>query len=52
MSGQHAQYLATQLMKFRSGERNNDPNRMMRNIANRMTDVEIEAVTSYMAGLY
>ncbi|MDH3714618.1 MAG: cytochrome c4 [Gammaproteobacteria bacterium] len=52
VSGQHAQYLAAQLMKFRSGERSNDPNRMMRNIANRMTDAEIQAVTSYMAGLY
>ena len=52
VSGQHAQYLAAQLMKFRSGERSNDPHRMMRNIANRMTDTEIEAVTSYMAGLH
>ena len=52
VSGQHAQYLASQLMKFRSGERSNDPHRMMRNIANRMTDREIQAVTSYMAGLY
>jgi cytochrome c553 len=52
VSGQHAQYMAAQLKKFRNGERSNDPNRMMRNIANRMTDAEIDAVTSYMAGLY
>ena len=52
VAGQHAQYLADQLMKFRSGERSSDPNRMMRNIAARMTDAEIQAVASYMAGLY
>jgi cytochrome c553 len=52
VSGQHAQYLAAQLMKFRAGERGNDPNRMMRNIASRMTDAEIQAVASYMAGLH
>ncbi len=52
VSGQHAAYLADQLMKFRSGERANDPLHMMRNIAARMTDAEIQAVSSYMAGLY
>jgi cytochrome c553 len=52
VSGQHAQYLAAQLKKFRAGERGNDPNRMMRNIASRMTDAEIQAVSSYMAGLH
>lgn len=52
VSGQHAQYLADQLMQFRAGDRSSDPNRMMRNIANRMTDDEIQAVASYMSGLY
>jgi len=52
VAGQHAQYLADQLMKFRSAERSSDPNHMMRNIAARLTDAEIQAVASYMAGLY
>lgn len=52
VSGQHAQYLAGQLMKFRAQQRANDPNHMMRNIAARMTDDEIKAVASYMSGLY
>ncbi len=37
---------------FRSGKRTNDTNSMMRDIAHRMTDAEIEAVASYMQGLH
>jgi len=36
---------------WRSGERANDQNRMMRTIAARMTDAEIAAVSDYIAGL-
>lgn len=53
LAGQHAQYIETQLKKFRSGERANDgDSRMMRGVAARMTDKEIEAVASYISGLY
>lgn len=53
LSGQHADYIQSQLEKFRSGERDNDGDtRMMRSIAARMTDKEIEAVASYISGLY
>jgi len=52
LSGQGAGYAADQLRYFRSGERANDPNAVMRGIAKRLTDAEIEAVSSYMAGLY
>jgi len=52
VSGQNAQYLADQLRYFRSGERANDPNAMMRGVAQRMTDAEIDAVANYMAGLH
>jgi len=52
LSGQNAEYAADQLRYFRSGERANDPNGVMRGIAKRLTDAEIEAVSSYMAGLY
>lgn len=53
LSGQHADYIASQLKKFRSGERANDGDtRMMRSVAARMTDKEIEAVASYISGLH
>jgi len=51
LAGQFAEYTAAQLRAFRSGERANDPNRMMRGFAERMTDLEIRAVSEYAAGL-
>jgi len=51
ISGQYAEYTAEQMKAFRSGERANDENEMMRMIAKRMTDEEIEAVSDYAAGL-
>ena len=53
LGGQHADYIASQLKKFRSGERANDGDtRMMRSVAARLSDKEIEAVASYISGLY
>lgn len=53
LGGQHADYTASQLKKFRSGERVNDgESRIMRSIAARLSDREIEAVSSYISGLY
>jgi len=52
LSGQNAQYTADQLRYFRSAERANDPNAMMRGVSKRMTDEEIEAVANYIAGLH
>ena len=49
LAGQHAEYNLTQLKAFRSGERANAP--MMRVIASRMSDPELEAVADYMQGL-
>jgi cytochrome c553 len=51
ISGQFAEYVETQLKAFRSGSRTNDPNGMMRGVAARMTDREIQAVAEYVAGL-
>ncbi|HWU84289.1 MAG TPA: c-type cytochrome, partial [Rhodocyclaceae bacterium] len=51
IAGQHAEYLETQLKSFRDGGRANDPNKMMRMIALKMTDAEIKAVSDYIAGL-
>lgn len=52
VAGQNSQYTADQLRYFRSGERANDPEAMMRGVAKRMTDDEIDAVANYIAGLY
>ena len=51
IGGQFAEYTEAQLKAFRDGARANDPNKMMRMIALKMTDVEIKAVTDYIAGL-
>ena len=52
LSGQKAAYVVKQLKAFRSGERKNDAAKMMRNVALRMTDAEIEAVASYINSLH
>lgn len=52
ISGQHADYIATQLKAFRSGDRANSLNGMMADIAKRMTDKDIEVISSYVAGLH
>jgi len=51
IAGQHAEYTAAQLKAFRSGERANDANRMMRATAAKLSDREIAAVSEYVAGL-
>ena len=51
LSGQFAEYSEAQLKAFRDGVRANDPNRMMRMIAIKMTDPEMKAVSDYAAGL-
>jgi cytochrome c553 len=52
LGGQHAKYVENQLLGFKSGERDNDAGKMMRNIAGKMTDQEIRAVASYVQGLH
>jgi cytochrome c553 len=51
LAGQFAEYSEAQLKAFRDGVRANDPNRMMRMIAIKMTDPEMKAVSDYAAGL-
>jgi cytochrome c553 len=51
IAGQQAEYTEAQLKAFRSGERRNDPNRIMRAVAAKMSDPEIRAVAEYIAGL-
>lgn len=52
LGSQQSAYVVKAMKDFRSGARSNDPSKMMRNIAIRMTDKEIEAVASYIAGLH
>lgn len=52
LSGQHTDYLVKALKDFRDGKRTNDMNGMMRDIAGKMSDREIKAVSSYISGLH
>jgi cytochrome c553 len=51
LQGQHATYTVDQLKQFRAGARANDAGSMMRSVAGKMTDAEIEAVAEYIQGL-
>ena len=58
LSGQHADYVAAQLKAFRSsadglpGRSNDGDTKIMRDVAQKMSDSEIDAVASYIAGLH
>lgn len=51
IGSQHANYLVKQLKAYRDGSRSNDPAQVMRNIAARLSDQEIDAVAGYAARL-
>ncbi|HLO63980.1 MAG TPA: c-type cytochrome [Azonexus sp.] len=51
LAGQYPEYTEAQLKSFRTEERANDPEKMMRMIAAKLSDVEIKAVAEYAAGL-
>ena len=51
LKGQHPEYLESQLKKFQTGLRANDANKIMRDVAKRMTEKEIKAVAAYIAGI-
>ncbi|MDP4490542.1 MULTISPECIES: c-type cytochrome [Pseudoalteromonas] len=52
VSFQHPEYIKSQLEKFRDGTRNNDMNGMMRDIAQKLTDKDIEVLSKYLGGLH
>lgn len=52
ISFQHPAYIKAQLESFRSGTRANDMNGMMRDIAKKLTDEDIEVLSKYMGGLH
>lgn len=49
IAGQHSQYTHAQLVAFRAGDRKNSVE--MKDVAAKMTDAEIKAVSDYIAGL-
>ena len=52
LGGQNAEYLVKQLKAYRDGDRNNGANAaIMMDVAAKLTDAEIEAVSSYISGL-
>lgn len=51
LAGQHAVYTQAQMQQFKAGTRNNDKARVMRAVAERMTEDEMAAVAEYLAGL-
>jgi cytochrome c553 len=52
ISGQHADNISSQLKMFRNGTRANDHNGMMRDIAMKLSDDDIEVLSKYVGGLY
>jgi len=52
LKGQNTAYVVKALNDFRSGTRKNDAGKMMRGVAAKMTDKEIEAVAAFISGLH
>lgn len=51
LAGQHEKYIVNQLQDWQSGNRNNDPNQLMKSVASRLSHDEIMAVGAYLASL-
>lgn len=51
LGGQFPEYTELQLKNFRSEERSNDAQKVMRSVADKFSDKQIKAVADYIAGL-
>jgi cytochrome c553 len=51
LAGQHAEYTVAQLRAFRTEQRANDTNSVMRGIVTRMSEKEMQAVAEFISGL-
>lgn len=51
LAGQHANYIKIQLNKFRDVGRNNDLNGMMQDVAKKLSDSDIDALSKYLSSL-
>jgi cytochrome c553 len=49
LAGQSAEYIASALKAFQSGERKNDGGELMRSVAQRLDDGDVSAVSAYFA---
>ena len=49
IAGQHASYLKAQLHAWKNGARSNDPFGLMKSVAERLTDAEIDVLADYYA---
>lgn len=52
LSGQHPAYTRTALEQFQGGDRTNDPNGMMQDVASQLSEEDIELLSRYISGLY
>jgi cytochrome c553 len=52
LHGQYAAYIEKTLSDYKSGERANDPNAIMRSIAQKLSDEEITAVSEFASSLH
>ncbi len=52
IGGQHPAYTIATLKAYRSGDRSNDTNEIMRDVTAKMSDKQIEALAYYLAGLH
>ena len=52
LAGQYPEYTANQLKYFKEGVRKNDSAAMMRTLASRLSETEIQALAEYISGLY
>ena len=51
LAGQQSRYILNQLLAYKYGDRTNDPASVMRNIAEKLDEAELEAVAAYVASL-
>lgn len=51
IAGQHAPYTVSQLQGWKTGARSNDPQGLMKSVAEKLTDEEIQAVAEYLASI-
>jgi cytochrome c553 len=51
VGGQHANYIKIQLTKFREASRHNDLNGMMQDVAKKLSDADIEALSKYISSI-
>jgi len=50
LAGQDPAYTVQQLAGFKAGTRQNDPRRVMREVAGRLSEVQMKALAEYLAG--